>query len=549
MGFTTGLGFPTMMGRSYYYMEEGFDPPTGSACDCSSLHGCEGSQEFATDTYIYNSSGTCVLNLGNKDCSGGSAGDNAATFAVWFKTDDITSSTLFSKGSTGLGGDKREYACYFDSSDKLVFRIYDDTCNIGNNYIQQISNSALSLDANWHQCIIIYDATEAAGGISMYIDGAAVSSTGSETGTYDYNSPFVGQVLQFGIDSLAGSGNALGGQFEGNMAHMAMWNTNISSGTVSDLWNSGNSYVYQVSPTSAWSGVSDFSFETHYTDGGDGTNYCDRLIFYLPGCTHPHPSQELLNYSCQNCWFTVGHTFGNDTEDWPGMWTPNFNVTGVTEKIRLWLKNNTNVAVGEWSNHATGDTAVDAEQAVSGNQAVVSGGGLDFDGTNDHYRMLDGSSSVYDFDIAAQEGLTIACVFDRDADADHTILSSANDNHYIQVDSGSDTITIKLGTTATTITPNVNDMWVNGTKVLMTLVREAGTTGNIRLYADGVELYQSTQAANPGDGEFNTLAYRSSGTPNYFNGKIYELAMWNKALSTAELLESHEYFKTIHSIP
>ena len=557
MGFVTGLGFPTCLGRPYYYMQQGFTPPTGSSCDCSTLHGCETSQEFASDTHIDQVdiptcpySHTSVGQLGV--CSGGTAGDKAATWGVWFKTDDLTSTTLFSKGTTD-GRDAREYICFIDSSDKLVFRIYDEFCNTGNNYIQQISNSALAstLQTGWHLCVIIYDATEAAGGISMYIDGSAVTSTGSETGTYDFAGE-CNEPLIFGRDTMASGGGALGGQFEGNMAHMAMWNTNISSGTVTDLWNSGNSYIYQVSPTEAWSGVSDFSFDTHYTDGGTGSNYCDRLIFYLPGCdtvgVGAAITPTLLDYGCRSCQFNVLGTHNGDDVDWPGMWTPNFSVTGVTEKIRIWLQNNEDVATGEWSNQATGDTAVDAEQATSGNQAAVSGGGLDFDGTNDHYDFLDGSSALYDFDIAAQEGLTIMCVFDRDADADHTILSSGDDDHYIQVDSGSDTITIKLGSTATTITPNVNDMWANGTKVLMTLVRESGTTGNIKLYADGNLLYQSSQAANPGDGEFDTLGVRSTGTPNYFNGKIYELALWNKQLSTAELLEAHVYFKTIHSI-
>jgi len=555
MGFVTGLGFPTSLGRPYYYMESAFNPPTGSACDCSSLHGCEESQTFETDTIVEQSSGlgACNTSIGtDKVCSGGGAGDSKASWCVWFKTTDVTSSTLFGRG-TMLGSDQREYVCYFDSSDKLVFRIYDEFCNAGNNYIQQISNSALTSDiqdTEWHQCIITYDATEAASGIIMYLDGAAITSTGSETGTYDYSNKFTAVPIVFGRDTMGSSGAALGGQFEGGMAHMAMWNTNITAGTVTDLWNSGNSYIYQISPTEAWSGVSDLSYDVHYTDGGTGSNYCDRLIFYLPGCSYlsgPHP--HINNFSCSECTFQVAGTFGPETVDWPGMWTPNFNVTGVTEKVRIWLQNNEDVAGSEWSNQATGDTAVDAEQATGGNQAAVVGGGLDFNGTSDHYDFLDGSSSLYDFDIATQEGLTIMCVFDRDADNNHTILSSGDDDHYIQVDSGSDTITIKLGATATTITPSVNDMWINGTKVLMTLVRESGTTGNIKLYADGNLLYQSSQAANPGNGEFDTLGVRSTGTPNYFNGKIYELALWNKQLSIPELLEAHVYFKTIHNIP
>jgi hypothetical protein len=83
----------------------------------------------------------------------------------------------------------------------------------------------------------------------------------------------------------------------------------------------------------------------------------------------------------------------------------------------------------------------------------------------------------------------------------------------------------------------------------MTVVREAGTTGNLRLYADGVEYPQLSQAANPGDGEFDVLAYRSTGTNNYFSGEILELAMWNAELDSAQLIAAHTYIKGIHNIP
>ena len=560
MGFNTGLGFPTMLGRPYYYMEEGFVPPVGSACDCNSLHGQTGSYIFnGTSSEIrhtYNPGTACSESTASAFFDANGA-DSEMSIAMWIKSDDVTSSTLAAK-MLDRGGVRRQYILFFDGSDKLIWRIYDEDAynsGSGDNYIQIKSDNAQNgLEGGWHLVVATYDGSCAQTGLELYVDGSSLTATKSTNNGYTHAAT-VAAPLVFGTDFESswnsGSQSNVGGWYDGKMNNMAFWYEELTAGTVTDLWNSGNSYIYQVNPNTAWTGVSDFSYGVHYTDQSTSgaVDECPDLQLYYPAgmSSGPHAS-TIQDWSCNDC---TGLPFNitESSSDYPGAWTPNIAVTGVTEKIRIWLQHNTNIAVNEWSNQAPGDTAVDAEQATGSNQAAVVGGGLDFNGTSDHYDFLDGSSSLYDFDIAAQEGLTIMCVFNRDADNNHTILSSGDDDHYIQVNSGNDTITIKLGTTATTITPSINNMWANGTKVLMTLVREAGATGNLRLYADGVELNQGVQAANPGDGEFDTLGVRSTGTPNYFNGKIYELAMWNKALTTAELLAAHDYFKTIHSIP
>ena len=563
MGFNTGLGFPIMLGRPYYYMEEGFIPPTGSACDCNSLHGQTGSYIFnGTSSEIrqaYTSGTACAQQTATAwfDANGQ---DNEISIAMWIKPDDVTSSTLAAK-MLDRGGVSRQFVLFFDGSDKLIWRIYDeDTYNSGSgdNYIQIKSDNAQNgLEGGWHLVVATYDGSCAQAGLELYVDGSSLTATKSTNNGYtqaaNVNAPLVfGTDFESGFNS--GSESNVGGWYDGKMNNMAFWQEELTAGTVTDLWNSGNSYIYQVNPNTTWTGVSDFSYGVHYTDQSTSgaVDECPDLQLYYPAgiSSGPHAG-TVQDWSCNDC--TGGaYNITESSSDYPGAWTPNIAVTGVTEKIRIWLQNNTGITgspISEWANQATGDTAVDAEQGSATLRPAASGGGADFDGTNDYFRLLDGSGGSYDFDIAAQEGLTVMCVFNRDADGNHTILSSASDDHYLRVDSGSDTITIKLGTTETKIGPSVLDLWTNGTKVLMTLVREAGTTGNLRLYADGVELNQGTQAANPGDGEFNTIAYRSSGTNEFFNGKIYELAMWNKALTTAELLAAHDYFKTIHSIP
>ena len=560
MGFTAGLGFPVSLNRSYYYMSEQFIPHGGGGCDCQTLHGQVGSYGFnGTDSEAYQNvnphGGACTSSIGTVYLDGAGA-DKEISIGVWMKSDDITSSTIASKVRNRTGTIYREWILFWDSADKLIWRIYDEATynsGTGDNYIQTKADSAwTALEDDWHYIVATYDGSCAHSGLNIYVDGSAMTATRSTNNGFTDASDSTGGVV-WGTDFessqyTAGESN-IGGWYDGELAHMTIWEEELSGGTISDLYNSGNSYVYQLDPTTTWTGVSDHSYSVHYTDQGvsQAADECPDLEVYMPGGGFIGASSAIQDWSCNDC---GAHTVNvTAVDDYPGIYDLNTQVTGVTDKFRIWLKNGTISAVNEWPNSAIGDTAVDAEQGAVASQAVASGGGLDFDGTADHYDFKDGGGSLYDFDIAAQEGLTIMCVFDRDADADHTILSSGDDDHYIQVDSGSDSITIKLGTTVTTVTPIVTDLWANGTKVLMTLVREAGTKGNIRLYANGVEYPQSAPAANNGAGEFDTLAVRGGGTNNYFNGKIYGLAMWNAELDQANLIAAHTYLKGIHSIP
>ena len=151
---------------------------------------------------------------------------------------------------------------------------------------------------------------------------------------------------------------------------MAFWYEELTAGTVTDLWNSGNSYIYQVNPNTTWTGVSDFSYSGHYTDQSTSgaVDECPDLQLYYPGgMSSVGHASTIQDWSCNDC---TGHPYNItlDSSDYPGAWTPNIAVTGVTEKIRIWLQNNTGITgnpISEWANQATGDTAVDAEMGTA----------------------------------------------------------------------------------------------------------------------------------------------------------------------------------------
>ena len=550
MGFLTGLGLPTMMRRPQYYMQEGFVPTYGSGCDCEGLHGLMGSVEFnGSSSFIetFTVGGSADLDCSHcrtsvSDCDIDNPADRALTVGAWINSDDVTSSTIVAKAADAT---HREYALFFESDDDLIWRIYDEddfNSGSGDNYIQRRSDATQGgLQNGWHWVVATYDGSAANTGMTIYVDGSVLATTGSENNGYNSAvSSRSGPI--WGWDYFS-----VGGYFDGHMYNMAIWNVELAAGTITDLWNSGNSYIYQVTSDIAWVGPSDFSYSDHYTDQSTSgaVDNCENLMSYFTGSTLLG-GVNMQDMSCIDC-FGHGTNLISDPDEFPGSWTPNIPQTGVTEKIRIWLQNATNVGVAEWSNQATGDTAVDAEQTTSDNQAAVSGGGLDFDGNDNFYEFLDGSDANYDFDIAAQEGLTVVWVATQDATgAIATILSSGDANHYLQNDAGGNNLKIKLGSTETTITPSVTGHFAAAKKTLVTVTRAAGATGELALYINGVEQNLAVAVANPGDGEFDTLGARASN--NYFNGKIFELVLWNRALNAAELLAAHAYFKSVHSL-
>ena len=84
-------------------------------------------------------------------------------------------------------------------------------------------------------------------------------------------------------------------------------------------------------------------------------------------------------------------------------WQPSFVSSA---KLKLWLRNGVGVTVAQWDDSS--NNANHATQGTSGNQATVSGGGLEFDGSDDHY-------DIDDVVISDQEAYMIFVVVDPDS--------------------------------------------------------------------------------------------------------------------------------------
>jgi|TARA_R100000479_G_scaffold173852_1_gene120747 hypothetical protein len=226
-------------------------------------------------------------------------------------------------------------------------------------------------------------------------------------------------------------------------------------------------------------------------------------------------------------------------------YTP-FTLTSVSS-LALWLQNGVGVTVGQWddssgnNNHAT--------QGTSGNQAAVSGGGLDFEeGETDHYDL---ASAIT---IAENQGFCFAIVLNQETDTNNTILSK-DTNDVIQISNSEIKIITNDDTfTTTTAAFDNNPFAASAGKMLVLVNRTAGASNVFTFFKNGTQITpNSTPSSGEAEGEnpfgfdLNVIGTRPNVVQN-FDGIIHELAFWTKGLSTTEIADVNSYLKGIHGL-
>lgn len=218
--------------------------------------------------------------------------------------------------------------------------------------------------------------------------------------------------------------------------------------------------------------------------------------------------------------------------------------SGTALGLRLWLKNNTDVAVGEWKDSSGYDNH--ATQSTEGNQAAVSGGGLDFEGTeNDYYDL---TSTIT---IANQSGFCMAVVVELET-LSGTVLSKDGFDQFRFIDG------TKFRFRSDTNNVTTDFVFAGGTfdtsKALFLLNRTAGATNKFTFMKNGTTLTADVDTSvneaageNPGGFDLNVLG-SLSGSSQFFDGKILELAFWNRSLTTQEITDVNSYLQGIHGL-
>ena len=222
--------------------------------------------------------------------------------------------------------------------------------------------------------------------------------------------------------------------------------------------------------------------------------------------------------------------------------------SGTALGLRLWLKNDTGVTAAKWADSSGYDNH--ATQSTEGDQAVVSGGGLDFEESeNDHYDL---ASTIA---IAENGGFCFAAVVATESSTVNSVLGkddfdllSIKDTNAFRFRSDTNDVTTDL------IFSSDGSTFPTSTKVLVLLNRSAGASNRFTFFKNGTQLTpdvdNSINAAagqNPGGFDLNVLGTKD-GSSQFFDGIIYEVAFWNRSLTAQEITDVNSYLKSIHGL-
>jgi len=221
--------------------------------------------------------------------------------------------------------------------------------------------------------------------------------------------------------------------------------------------------------------------------------------------------------------------------------------SGTAAGLRLWLKNDTGVTAAKWTDSSGFDNH--ASQGTEGNQAAVSGGGLDFEKDNsDHYDL------VSTITIAENGGFCLAVVVDQETVTDNMILSKDSNDHIKIADANTFRIIANDDTQTTTNFKFEGNEFAAGSKMLILVNRSAGVTNRFSFFKNGTELTPNTDTStneaageNPYGFDINVLGSRA-GSSQFFDGKILELAFWSKGLNAQEIADVNSYLQGIHGL-
>ncbi len=223
-----------------------------------------------------------------------------------------------------------------------------------------------------------------------------------------------------------------------------------------------------------------------------------------------------------------------------------FTLTSVSS-LALWLQNGVGVSASQWNDSSGNNNH--AIQGTGGNQATVSDGGLDFEETEtDHYDFTD-------IVIADEGGFCIAWVQQSESATINTLLSDTN-NEMIQIQNSSKLRLVTNDPSTRTTQIHVNGTPFGNAKAVFLLNRTAGSSGAFSIFKNGAELTiepdsgDSTLAdagANTHGFSVDTLGARN-GSDHVFDGKIFELAFWNRSLTSGEIADVNSYLKNFHGL-
>ena len=182
------------------------------------------SYPVGTHSLYLDNSATQYLNGGNIFAK--EASTDAFSFAYWARVESVSAfRTIFSKTTAGSNVG---YRCFFPNSGNILqFQMVSST---GGNLVR---NSVASVSAaTWYHVVTTKSAGVAATTLTHYINGAATTTTNLDTLT-------TGSTVTSDNFNLGRNTTGSNLYFYGYVFDMALYNVELTSGEVGDLYNSG----------------------------------------------------------------------------------------------------------------------------------------------------------------------------------------------------------------------------------------------------------------------------------------------------------------------
>jgi hypothetical protein len=165
----------------------------------------------------------------------GAGTDRPFSISCWVKLTSLGAGSTYFFGKQGVGGGtKNEYRGYISSTGNVYFRLEDETASSASETISMASSDDYPTVGVWSHLVFTYDGrggASANAGMKLYKDGAAVSLTLSDWGTYVGMHPESDNPLYIG----AQQGGAK--ELNAHMAEFAVWSSELSSTAAAAIYN------------------------------------------------------------------------------------------------------------------------------------------------------------------------------------------------------------------------------------------------------------------------------------------------------------------------
>jgi len=166
------------------------------------------------------------VNLGDSNdfSFGNGSTDSPFSISMWVKLVDGVTQGFMAKSSPS----QKEYHILTSGSGLLRFRLYDDSTG---GYIQSQMDAAAST-SSWVNYVFTYDGSGNETGINIYADNSLLAQTQARIGTYT-------AMENTTADLRVASSEQNYFYLEGNTDEVALFNIELSSSQVTDIYNSG----------------------------------------------------------------------------------------------------------------------------------------------------------------------------------------------------------------------------------------------------------------------------------------------------------------------